>query len=279
MDQFAGPYPKEVRLLDEGRYDGSIAKIMQAAMSLKFEDFYLEDILNFIRTSYDINLVVDYRVVKPPKPALRREQSRTSKTDSPRQDDANTEKAKVKSDFLTDGMIRPVTLSDVQIQDLLTAMLRPLNLAYAIEGNFVWISSPEMLAKEDFNPPDTNGASEQLLDALNKSESFEIKETTVASFLLSLQRDHEIDALVDSRVVSQSEPVIRRFTVEDVRLHSALTVFLRKIGLAYALDGDHIIVSTPEFLEESIREDVLAPPENLKRATGRSRYTQTQSPS
>ncbi len=46
-------------------------------------------------------------------------------------------------------------LKDVKLKDALQALLRPLGLAYSVQPGFIWISKPEIIRRESFEPIET----------------------------------------------------------------------------------------------------------------------------
>ena len=55
----------------------------------------------------------------------------------------------------SDGKIPYLRLKNVPLGDALDATLRPLNLDYSVEGDIVYISSPDILARESFERVET----------------------------------------------------------------------------------------------------------------------------
>ena len=49
---------------------------------------------------------------------------------------------------VTDGYIHNLKLKDVPLSTTLDVMLRQLNLDYSVEGNIIWISTPERIRHE-----------------------------------------------------------------------------------------------------------------------------------
>ncbi len=57
--------------------------------------------------------------------------------------------------FVSDGYLPYIQLNDIAMGDALKAILRGLNLDYRVEGNFIFISSPEKLRRETFEDLET----------------------------------------------------------------------------------------------------------------------------
>ena len=109
---------------------------------MEFTNIHIKDILDFIRADFGVNFVLDDRAVSP------------ERRDSEEESDVSHS-----SDIFygpkSDGMIENISLSNLPISQLLTAMLRPLGLAYSVEENFVFVSKPIILARETFQPLET----------------------------------------------------------------------------------------------------------------------------
>ena len=57
--------------------------------------------------------------------------------------------------YVTDGHVSHIRLEDVPLHTALTAALRPLHLDYRVEGNLIWVSTPERLRSEPGATMDT----------------------------------------------------------------------------------------------------------------------------
>lgn len=55
----------------------------------------------------------------------------------------------------SDGRIPYINLKNVSLGEALQAMLRPLNLDYAIQPGFIWITKPEIIERESFEKIET----------------------------------------------------------------------------------------------------------------------------
>lgn len=63
----------------------------------------------------------------------------------------------VDASYVTDGMVEHVALRNAPLGDALKATLRPMNLDYRIEGNYLWVSTPQRLRREPDHPIQTRG--------------------------------------------------------------------------------------------------------------------------
>lgn len=71
-------------------------------------------------------------------------------------------------DARSDGRVAYVNLKDVPLSTALDAVLRPLNLDYSTQDGFLFISTPERLAHESFEPMVTRTYNDVVEDTLPK---------------------------------------------------------------------------------------------------------------
>ena len=96
-----------------------------------FNDIHLIDLLAFINDTYNVNLMLDYRVVQPPqKPSMPRPHE-------------------IPQGYASDGWVPYIIVKNIELRDLLKVLLRPLNLTYDVRDDAVVISSAERLAQSD----------------------------------------------------------------------------------------------------------------------------------
>jgi bla regulator protein BlaR1 len=114
-----------------------IESILDSPVGVVFEKIHLSDVLDFITSTYDLNIMVDKRVVPPPR----------------WEPDPNKDSEKV--DYVTDGYIQYVNLKEISLREALKSMLRPLGLTYTVESSFIWISTPDNIRHESFEELET----------------------------------------------------------------------------------------------------------------------------
>lgn len=110
-----------------------IDSVLDNPVGILFEDTHLSDILDFITKTYEINIIVDNRVVRPKDPNV-------------------VDPAK---EYVTDGVLHYVNLKNVTLREALTAILRPLSLSYSVQRSFIWISAPGKLRHSTFEELET----------------------------------------------------------------------------------------------------------------------------
>lgn len=103
---------------------------LDTRVTLRLEDVALADVLQSFAEQYDINIVLDNRVVAPAGAA-------------------------VAKPYVTDGKVGYLKRTDFPLRDVLTALLRPLNLSWVIQQNYVWVTTPQNIRHEAFEDLET----------------------------------------------------------------------------------------------------------------------------
>jgi len=171
--------------------------LLDTTVKLEFSNVHIKDVLMFIAGTWDVNLVMDARVIQPASegrdeivdaPSTARfsnvhikgpiRVSHTSDDNStsnaaaiePPSHDGATIAQQLFGGYpnttVTNGMISYLSLKEIALRDALEAALRPLNLAYSIEEGFVWITSADLLDRERFAPLSRTGVAAKLAEAL-----------------------------------------------------------------------------------------------------------------
>ncbi|GMW00505.1 MAG: hypothetical protein AMXMBFR84_16420 [Candidatus Hydrogenedentota bacterium] len=104
---------------------------LRERISLELEDTHIASVAEQIASYADLNIVVDNRVVRPVRDY----------------DPSAT--------YLTNGFVPHVKLDNTPLGDVLAAVLRPLNLVYKLEPEFIWITSEENARHESFENMET----------------------------------------------------------------------------------------------------------------------------
>jgi RNA polymerase sigma-70 factor (ECF subfamily) len=207
------------------RGDDSGDPALQQNVSLAFEDVHLSEILEFAADTYDVNITIDHRAVAPPQNRI-----------APKQPDPP---------FVTTGFVPYVSLKNVSMTAGLDALLRPLNLAYSVEDGFLWVSSPERIAQENFAAPDTSRAEPALVGALQAPHDFEFDEKPLSETLAAMAESAGVSIEVDATNPDIAAARVDDYAVKDLPLGTALGILLREHDLAYAVNGQDIIVTSP----------------------------------
>jgi len=107
-------------------------------INLTFQDMHLSDIAALLAHKFDINIVLDYRVVRP--------KNFIKKKPAPENSDQFKIIEQGGGAFLTSGVIKNIEIRDVTLGGALEALLSRLGLAYVVKSDHVWVSSPAVLA-------------------------------------------------------------------------------------------------------------------------------------
>ena len=106
-----------------GRADETVGMTMQ--------DAHLEQVLELLRDTYAVNIVVDYGVVRP------------------NMDELPLYFGDIPPGYASNGWMAYVSMKNVMLEDALEGILRPLGLTYEVTNEAVVISSAERLAQPE----------------------------------------------------------------------------------------------------------------------------------
>jgi len=170
-----------------------VEQTLQSPVNIEFEDIHINDIIGFVADSYGINIVIDTRAVDPPTLVQEQQQAGPGGPGAPfpggpgapgafgAQQQARPQTlaglaAQQQGGFQggqfgvqgaqlggtdyfygpkSDGKVPYISLRDVTLAEALQALLRPLGLDYSIQPGFVWVSRPEIIARETFERVET----------------------------------------------------------------------------------------------------------------------------
>jgi beta-lactamase regulating signal transducer with metallopeptidase domain len=106
--------------------DEQILKILAAPVSIEFENIHISEALEFITDSWNVNLVLDSRLVTPPRQSVQ-------------------EVKMGSTGYITDGIVPQINLKNLSIDQALETVLRPLNLTFTVDRGFIWVSSFDLI--------------------------------------------------------------------------------------------------------------------------------------
>ena len=104
----------------------------QERTSLAFDAIHITEVLESLQRTYGVNLVLDYRAVRP----------KDWEYLWPRT-------FAIPQGYATDGHVSIISVKDIEIRDMLKAVLRPLGLSFETRDDAVVISSAARLAQPD----------------------------------------------------------------------------------------------------------------------------------
>ncbi len=168
-------------------------------------------------------------------------------------------------DYVSDGLVDRISLRDVELRHALEALLTPLNLTYENEGNYIFVSSPELLAQDNDRAAPESEITPELREALADDVSIEFEGEELVHILQFLAGSAKADIAMGSKYVEirrpEAEPpqlailpaadwTVSYCNLRDVPLQAALDALLRQYGLDFQPAGDRILVGTEEELSE-----------------------------
>jgi hypothetical protein len=106
--------------------DENIMRMLASPVGITFENIHLSEIVEFISDSWEVNIVIDSRVIARPRVSLT-----DVKLGSP--------------GYVTNGIVPYINLTDIPMEEMLEILLRPLDLTYTVERGFVWVSSYDLI--------------------------------------------------------------------------------------------------------------------------------------
>ena len=206
--------------------DDSSSEVLQTETSLVFEDVHLSEILEFAADSLDVNITVDHRAVVPGGERIPQGQP--------------------EAPFVTTGHVPYINLRNVSLSQGLDSLLRPMNLGYSVEDGFLWISSPDLIAQEEFTAPDLSHAEPALTAALQVPADFEFDETPLSGALAAMAQQAGVSIEIEMTTAAAiAAEIVNDYDVKDLPFGTALGIILREHDLAFASNGENIIVTSP----------------------------------
>ncbi|OQC04787.1 MAG: Type IV pilus biogenesis and competence protein PilQ precursor [Candidatus Hydrogenedentes bacterium ADurb.Bin101] len=186
--RFSVPEIEEVR--EEQDEKSAIEQTLESPVSIEFEDIHISEIVDFIADSWDVNIVIDNRVVEPPPrvqpvqavqtgglpgapgafppgapggapapfPAPPGAPGAAARPAAPAPvQQAGFHEVGVDEAYgtKTDGRVPYINLKNVSLAEGLQALLRPLGLDYSVQPGFIWITRPSIIRKESFEKLET----------------------------------------------------------------------------------------------------------------------------
>jgi beta-lactamase regulating signal transducer with metallopeptidase domain len=106
--------------------DEQIMKVLASPVSIEFENIHISEILEFISDSWEVNVVLDSRVVAPPR-------------------QSGGEVKMGSTGYVTNGIVPQINLTDLSLDQALETVLRPLDLTFTVDRGFIWVSSLDLI--------------------------------------------------------------------------------------------------------------------------------------
>jgi len=205
---------------------------LQQSVNLEFQNIHIKEIIEFVQDSFDVNIVLDGRVVKPQRRSQPASQQQSpiapgvapssshgvypggrppivkSATDpqpldaAQDPDDVDHGENYFPRDFVTDGMIRKVNLRDRPLEEALAVMTTMLNLTYKARGSFIWISSSSQITEDLTIPlPSAPFSEGKLIENVSARVNVEFEDIHISDMMDFLRGSFNVPIVIDGRVV------------------------------------------------------------------------------
>ena len=238
---------------------------LNSPISIEFNDIHIAEIFEFIAESWDVNIVTDWRVMRPQKRHVPTDMIIADVPESPEPSPTAS------ADYVTDGMVPFINLKDVAMREGLRALTRPLNLTFTVEPGAIWISSPAMLEADAARAKasaealkGTAGASPKLDAKLAKRISIEFDDIHVSEIMEFLSDSYDVNLVLDSRAVAApgralddvilgspgyvSDGVVPNISLRDVTMANALALVLRPLNLTFKVEPGYVWISSHDLI-------------------------------
>jgi len=216
---------------------------LDAPVSLDFTDFHIMELAEFVTETYEVNVVVDWRVVQPPRQpgaaaasahaAASADVAASVDAGAPAEPAARSAGAAqvvpglpgafpgarglpgggmqqmpqppgvTPTGYVTDGMVNYVSLRKIPLRDALTAVLRTVNLTFVTYPNLLFFTSNERALADSFLPRPGLPPYKTFGDALSPPVSLEFGDTHIAEIIEFVSETYELNFMIDWRVVSK----------------------------------------------------------------------------
>ncbi|HPO12321.1 MAG TPA: sigma-70 family RNA polymerase sigma factor [Candidatus Hydrogenedentes bacterium] len=263
----------------------ALAENLQNPVSIKFENIHVSDILEFMSDSYDLNIIVDQRVVAWPGEGYAQERPYV----------------------VTDGIVDSLKVKNLPIKEVLMQLCQSLDLAFEMMPGYIWISSPELIQADGalWTPEPPSLYKEEMEKTLKLPACLEFPEIHLSEITEFIADTYDMNIVLDYRAIEppqcknqlpslslapfKSEKIdmntgadlhVRNYiekedqsgtlprgydvvtdgmvpylSMMNVRLKDALEAMLRPLNLTYSLEDGIVWITSPEklFRERFIR--------------------------
>jgi hypothetical protein len=228
---------------------------LASPVSLEFMDVHLLGITNFISDSWGINVVLDWRVVGLP-PTLQPDPAKATFIVVP---------GEYGPDYVTDGMVRHISVKNIPLREALNALLKPLNLTFVATPSHLWISSPAMLkADAKDKKPSTRSKTKDMAAALTSPINLEFEGIHLEEVLAFMANSWNVNLVLDSRVVlpngrdNADAPVgspgyissgrVHYVNLKNIAFSEALALLLRPMNLTFKVEKGFVWISSHKLI-------------------------------
>ena len=145
--------------------------------------------------------------------------------------------------------IAPAADAEESDSQSLGVEVRIERLAQKLRGVQALLRDVRASGRTEHAESEISNAHARIRSALGQPVAIHVSDTPLDEVLASMQKDHGIQIRInqgalDEEGIRRNSPV--SFQIEAVTLHSALTLMLRDIGLAYVVRDEVVSVTTPD---------------------------------
>jgi beta-lactamase regulating signal transducer with metallopeptidase domain len=228
----------------------SLEATLAQPANVEFEDIHVKDIFEFIQDTFELNVVVDQRVIKP-QPM----EGMATASDRPQGG----------RPYASDGMVPYIILKDTPLGEFLKALTKPLQLTTQRRGHAVWIGTAEQFKlDESVTLPSAEFSEGAILDTLKSPVNIEFEQIHIKEVLAFIVDNFEINTVIDKRAIADegadfntprsdspgytTDGMIEYINQKNVPLGEALYAITRLLNLTYAVKENYIFISSPELI-------------------------------
>lgn len=236
----------------------ALKESLQKPTQVEFEDIHIKDVAELLQDKYDLNIVLDQRVIAPEiekhvNKAFAPPSAESTTLEPAPEENSTSQIVRLPRRYITDGHIRTVNQKDKSVEEILTIITSPLNLTLKTRGNAIWISSSAQFTQDMTIPPPSALFDEgKIIKTLSSPVNLEFEDIHISDILGFLRECYKANFNLDTRVVmpqtkadsaelpdtSQfaTDGMIDYINLKDASLAEALFVMTRMLNLTYRVD-------------------------------------------
>ncbi|HUW59995.1 MAG TPA: M56 family metallopeptidase [Candidatus Bathyarchaeia archaeon] len=262
-----------------------LKQALDAPVSLDFTDFHVSEIADFVTETYELNVVLDWRVIAPPPkpsapagapgggpPTAQPQETPPAGTPPAPMPGAfpatpgmpsgglgpvpRKEGSPDSGSYVTDGMVYHLNLTDIPLRDALSALLRTLNLTFVTYPNLLFVTSKEMAFADSVRSRPGLPPYKEFADVLSSEMSWEFTDIHISEAIEFVSETYGLNFMVDWRAVTPprtpagpktvSTGFLPRINVQSAPLGEVLDVVLRSMNLTFCTEKNYIWISSLE---------------------------------
>lgn len=247
-----------------------LKQAIEKSVSIEFDDIHIKSALEYLQDTFEVNFVLDQRVVRPEPPEGGLSVPGAGAPVAVAA--TNAEGPLGGRPYTTDGVVTYIKLLDTPLKDVLTALLKPLGLTFQIRGHAVWVSTPAQFSSDqEVSPPSALFSDGAILTRLQSSVDIEFEGIHLQDIVQFMQEAFATNIVLDGQVIMpegkdwNSPPLgspgyatdgaVRYIHLRGLPLGEALYHITRLLNLTYVITEDYVYISTAERAAEFTKSD------------------------